>query len=76
MVYFSKSEAYISQTEIVIRIVFCICMTSYSIHICKLTQHSMSTCRQNKHRWRNLVEAKMLSQTENSMQWHCLTMQQ
>ncbi len=31
-------------------IVFCIWMTSSSIHICTLKQHSMSTCRQNNHR--------------------------
>ncbi len=35
--------------QIVFCIVFCIWMTGSSIHICKLKQHSMSTCRQNKH---------------------------
>ncbi len=38
-------------------IVFGILMTSSGIYICTLTQHSMSTCRQNKHTQRHLVEA-------------------
>ncbi len=29
-----------------------------SIHVCTLKQHSMSTCRQNKHKQRHFVEAE------------------
>ncbi len=50
--------------KIVFRIVFCIWMTSSGLHICSLKQHSMSTCRQNKHRY--LVEAEnAISNCEN-----------
>ncbi len=36
----------------------CIWMAICSIHICTMKQHSMSTCRQNKHTQRHLVEAE------------------
>ncbi len=39
-------------------IVFCIWMTSSSINIYTLKHHSMSTCRENKHTQRHLVEAE------------------
>ncbi len=54
MVYFfCKSAMCFPQTAkaktVVFHIVFFIWMTSSGIHICTLKQHSMSTCRQNKH---------------------------
>ncbi len=48
--------------------VFCILITSSSIHICTLKQNSMSTCRQNKHTQRHLVEDEhAISNCEDSM---------
>ncbi len=49
----------ISQTAKAKKIVFCIVFcTSSIIHICTLKQHSMFTCRQNKHTQRHIVEAE------------------
>ncbi len=45
---------------------YCIWMTSSSIHICTLKQHSMFTCRQNKHTQRHIVEGEnAISNCEN-----------
>ncbi len=52
--------------QIVFCIVFCIWMISSNIYIFTWKQHSMSTCRQNKHTQRHLVEAEdAISKCEN-----------
>ncbi len=59
MVYFCKSVECFSNCQgqkMYFEIVFCIWMTSFVIHICTLKQHTMSTCSQNKHPQRHLVE--------------------
>ncbi len=62
MVYFSKSAECVFQTakprENVFHILFCIWMIKSGIYIWILKQHSMSTCRQNKHTQRQLVESE------------------
>ncbi len=62
MVYVCKSAECFSQTvnapQNAFCIVFGILMTSSGIYICTLKQHGMSTCRQNKHTQRHLVEAE------------------
>ncbi len=69
MVYICKSAEYVSNCQgqkIVFRIVFCIWITSSSIHISTLKQHSMSACRQNKDTHRYLVKAEnAISNCEN-----------
>ncbi len=63
MVYFYKFATCVSQTikatKNVFRIIFCIWMASFCVHVCTFKLHSMSTCRQHKHTYtcRHLVEA-------------------
>ncbi len=64
------SISYCGIYHIYFYIVFCIWMTSSGIqkntHICTLKQNSMSTCRQNKHTQRHIVEAEnAISNWEN-----------
>ncbi len=64
---YSVSFKLTAKTKMVLfHVVFCTWMTSSSIYIYALKQHSMSTCKQNKHMQRHLVQPEnAISNCEN-----------